>query len=143
MFAPAPSSRNALAANALAYHTVGIETGVGAASPHQLVTMLFDGFNTAIAEAKSAMAQGRIEAKCKALIRALRIVDEGLKAPLDAAGGALTQNLSSLYAYVSLRLTQANLNNDVAALDECVQLMEPVRSAWLAIGPAANAANAA
>jgi flagellar protein FliS len=40
---------------------------------------------------------------------------------------------------VSLRLTQANLNNDVAALDECVKLLEPVRSAWLAIGPAAPA----
>jgi flagellar protein FliS len=106
------------------------------------VTMLFDGFNTAIAEAKSALAQGRVDAKCKALVRALRIVDEGLKAPLDAAGGELTANLSSLYAYVSLRLTQANLNNDAAALDECVQLLEPVRSAWLAIGPAANAANA-
>ena len=143
MFAPAPSSRNASSANARAYHTVGVETGVAAASPHQLVTMLFDGFNTAIAEAKSALAQGRVDAKCKALIRALRIVDEGLKAPLDAAGGELTANLSSLYAYVSLRLTQANLNNDVAALDECVQLLEPVRSAWLAISPAANAANAA
>ena len=105
--------------------------------------MLFDGFNAAVGEARIALAEGQIEAKCKALMRALRIVDEGLKAPLDASGGALTANLSSLYGYVSLRLTQANLNNDVAALDECVKLMEPVRSAWLAIGPAANAANAA
>ena len=64
----------------------------------------------------------------------LRIVDEGLKAPLDAAGGSLSEKLASLYSYVSLRLTQANLNNDVAALDECVKLLEPVRSAWLAIG---------
>jgi len=143
MFAPASPSRNAPGAFARAYHTVGVETGVAAATPHQLVTMLFDGFNTAIAEAKSALAQGQVEAKCKALVRALRIVDEGLKAPLDAAGGALTQNLASLYAYISLRLTQANLHNDVAALDECVRLMEPVRSAWLAIDPAANAATAA
>ena len=36
-----------------------------------------------------------------------------------------------------MRLTQANLNNDDAALDECAALLEPVRSAWLAIGPAA------
>lgn len=143
MFAPATPSRHPSSAFAGAYRTVGVETGVAAASPHQLVAMLFDGFNTAIAEARNALAQGRIEAKCSALIRALRIVDEGLKAPLDAAGGELTQNLSSLYAYVSLRLTQANLNNDAAALDECVRLMEPVRSAWLAIGPAANAADAA
>ena len=139
MFASAPSSRTASSAFAGAYRTVGVETGVAAASPHQLVTMLFDGFNAAIAEARVALAKGEVEAKCKALGRALRIVDEGLKAPLDASGGALTANLSSLYAYVSLRLTQANLNNDVAALDECVKLLEPVRSAWVAIGPTAAA----
>ena len=143
MFAPATPSRNASSAFAGAYRTVGVETGVAGATPHQLVTMLFDGFNTAIAEARSALAQGQVEAKCKALVRALRIVDEGLKAPLDAAGGDLTDKLSSLYGYVALRLTQANLNNDVAALDECVKLMEPVRSAWLAIGPAPAATAAA
>ncbi|HEY5324501.1 MAG TPA: flagellar export chaperone FliS [Caldimonas sp.] len=137
MFAPVTPSRNASSAFAGAYRTVGVETGVAAASPHQLVTMLFDGFNAAIAEARIALAQGQVEAKCKALGRALRIVDEGLKAPLDAAGGSLSEKLASLYSYVSLRLTQANLNNDVAALDECVKLLEPVRSAWLAIAPAA------
>jgi flagellar protein FliS len=139
MFASAASSRHASSAFAGAYRTVGVETGVAAATPHQLVTMLFDGFNAAIAEARVALDQGRVEAKCKALGRALRIVDEGLKAPLDAAGGDLTEKLSSLYGYVALRLTQANLNNDVAALDECVKLLEPVRSAWLAIVPAAPA----
>jgi len=137
MFAPVTPSRNASSAFAGTYRTVGVETGVAAASPHQLVTMLFDGFNAAIAEARIALAQGQVEAKCKALGRALRIVDEGLKAPLDAAGGSLSEKLASLYSYVSLRLTQANLNNDVAALDECVKLLEPVRSAWLAIAPAA------
>ena len=139
MFASAPSSRTASSAFAGAYRTVGVETGVAAASPHQLVTMLFDGFNAAIAEARVALAKGEVEAKCKALGRALRIVDEGLKAPLDAAGGTLSEKLSSLYAYVSLRLTQANLTNDVAALDECVKLLEPVRSAWVEIGPTAAA----
>ena len=140
MFASAPSFRTASSANALAYRTVGVETGVAAASPHQLVTMLFDGFNAAIAEARVALAKGQVEAKCKALGRALRIVDEGLKAPLDAAGGSLSEKLSSLYSYVSLRLTQANLTNDDAALEECLRLLEPVRSAWVAIGPASVAA---
>ena len=35
------------------------------------------------------------------------------------AGGALAADLHALYAYVALRLTQANLRNDDAALDEC------------------------
>jgi len=141
MFASAASSRNSSTASAGAYRKVGVETGVAGASPHQLVTMLFDGFNDAIVQAKAALQQGQVEAKCKAITRAVRIVDEGLKAPLDVqAGGELSGNLMSLYGYVTLRLTQANLNNDVAALDECVRLLEPVRSAWLAIAPAASAA---
>ena len=53
-------------------------------------------------------------------------------------GGELAVQLKALYGYVTLRLTQANLNNDVAALDECVRLIEPVRQAWIAIGPNAG-----
>ena len=140
LFASAAPSRHASSAFAGAYRKVGVETGVPAASPHELVTMLFDGFNVALAEARIALAEGQVEKKCAALGRAVRIVDEGLKAPLDAAGGSLSEKLGSLYAYVALRLTQANLNNDVAALDECAKLMEPVRSAWLAIGPAVTEA---
>ena len=82
--------------------------------------------------------QGQVEAKCKALGRAAPDRRRGpARRRSTPAGGSLAENLLALYGYVSLRLTQANLNNDVAALDECVKLLEPVRSAWLAIGPAA------
>jgi len=137
MFAPASPSSHRASASAGAYRQVGVETGVAAASPHQLVAMLFDGFNDALAQARAALAARNIEAKCKAISRAVRIVDEGLKANLDPAGGELSANLGALYAYVALRLTEANLRNDVATLDECLHLMAPVRSAWLAIQPAA------
>jgi hypothetical protein len=50
------------------------------------------------------------------------------------AGGKLAADLSDLYAYVCLRLIQANLNNDEAALDECLRLVSPLRDAWQAIG---------
>jgi len=135
MLAPAAMSRTASQAHA--YSRVGVETGVDAATPHQLVMMLFDGFGDAIAQARAALQRRDIEAKCKAISRAARIVDEGLKASLDVrAGGKLGEDLLALYGYVALRLTQANLNNDAAALDECQALLEPVRSAWAAIGPA-------
>ena len=66
----------------------------------------------------------------------LRIVEEGLKAGLDLKeGGRLAADLSDLYAYVELRLTQANLRNDLAALDECKRLILPLRDAWASIGP--------
>ena len=94
MLAPAAMSRNASQAHA--YRRVGVETGVDAATPHQLVTMLFDGFGDAIAQARSALQRRDIEAKCKAISRAARIVDEGLKASLDVrAGGKLGEDLNA------------------------------------------------
>jgi len=139
MLAPAVLSRQASQAFAGAYRRVGVETGVDAATPHQLVAMLFDGCADAIAEARIAMQRGQIEAKCKAVTRAVRIVDEGLRAALDVkACGKLAEDLLALYGYLTLRLTQANLHNDAAALDECNALLEPVRGAWAAIGPASN-----
>ncbi|MEP7296997.1 MAG: flagellar export chaperone FliS [Burkholderiales bacterium] len=142
MFAPAAVySANAFAGT---YRQIGVETGVPNASPHQLVTMLFDGFNDAVAQARVAMQQGKIEPKGKAIVRAVRIVEEGLLANLDVdAGGKIADDLMALYSYVTRRLTHANMHNDTAALDECVRLMEPLRSAWVAIGPGAAAATKA
>jgi flagellar protein FliS len=96
--------------------------------------MLFDGLVGALAEARGAMRSRNIPAKCNAIGRALRIVDEGLGAALDeSAGGALASDLSALYSYIGLRLTHANLHNDEAALEECGRLIEPLRSAWAEI----------
>ena len=138
MFASNAMSRTPTAL-AGAYHTVGVETGVDGASPHRLVAMLFEGFGDALTQARTAISRREIEAKGKAISRAVRIVDEGLRANLDiAAGGKLAEDLAALYGYVAIRLTQANLRNDPAALDECASLMEPVRSAWAAIDPSAS-----
>jgi flagellar protein FliS len=132
----APFGRNATQPHAKLYARVGVETGVSGASPHQLVAMLFAGFIDAVAQAKGALQNGQVELKCSAIGRAARIVDEGLKASLDlTGGGALAADLADLYAYVTLRLTQANLRNDERALDECLQLMQPLREAWTSIAP--------
>jgi len=140
-FASSPFSRPKTALPlANMYARVGVETGVSGASPHQLVSMLFDGFVQAIAAAKRALASGQIEAKGLAIGRAARIVDEGLKASLDlASGGPLAADLAELYGYITLRLTHANLRNDAAALDECLALMQPLRQAWTSIAPDAAA----
>jgi flagellar secretion chaperone FliS len=118
------------------YRQVGVQTGVGNASPHQLVQMLLDACHDSLAQARGAIAAGDVQAKGRAIGRAARIVEEGLKACLNLdAGGRLATDLNALYAYIGVRLTQANLGNDVATLEECGRLLEPVRGAWAAIGP--------
>lgn len=137
---PTPSLSAAAVRPSQMYARVGVETGVCGASPHQLVTMLFVGFVDSVAQAKGAMRSGQVDVKCNAIGRAARIVDVGLKANLDLTGGGpLAQDLADLYAYITLRLTQANLRNDAAALDECLALMQPVREAWASIAPQVDA----
>jgi flagellar protein FliS len=118
-----------------AYARLGVETQAMSASPHQLICMLFDGAVTAIGMARHHMVSGDVAAKGHAISKAVGIVDNGLKASLDAkaagpAGEGLVANLSALYDYVIRRLLQANLHNDAAALDEAEALLENVASAW-------------
>jgi len=136
MFATPQSSRNAgFGAMSGLYRQVGISTAVESASSHRLVAMLYDGLLEALAEARGAIASRDIEAKCRALTRAGRIVEEGLRAGLNLeAGGSMGQQLNQLYTYVSGRILQANLKSDVAAIDECRRLIEPLREAWRQIG---------
>jgi len=130
--------------NATMYAKVGLETDVQAASPHRLVAMLFDGVFDAMSQAIQAIQAGNVEVKGRALTRAVRILDEGLRAGLDLSAGQLATDLRDLYGYVCTRLTQANLRSDVAAVEECQRLLSPVREAWTAISqtPAALAGTA-
>ena len=139
MFATASRS-NVSQRQAGVYQQVHVSSGVMGASPHGLIGMLFDGLLGALAEARGAIRSRNVAAKGKAIGRAVRIVDEGLSAALDLQqGGALAADLRALYSYVALRLTQANLHNDEAALEECVRLIEPLRSGWAAIADNAGA----
>lgn len=131
MFAqPFARAQNASVMMSGLYHQIGVETGVKTASAHQLVQMLYDGLLESLAQARGALDKGDIEAKGRAITKASRIVDEGLKAALSPAGGELTANLSNLYGYITRRLMQAHLRNDVTALEECQRLVQPLRDAW-------------
>ncbi|MCR5885971.1 flagellar export chaperone FliS [Rhizobacter sp. J219] len=128
MFAPAfsPTKRQLGA-----YQQVHVTTGVDGASPHRLVQMLFEGLLDSLARARGAMAHGNVAVKGEEIGRAVRIVEEGLKAGLNVEeGGQLARDLHDLYAYVTVRLTYANLRNDEAAIVECVKLIEPIATAW-------------
>lgn len=125
---PRGASRQAVSSM---YHQIGVETAVNTAGPHKLVALLFDGALAALAQARGALRAGQTELKGRAIGRAGRIVEEGLKAALDLQrGGPLAANLRDVYSYIGLRLIHANLHNDEAALDECVRLIEPLRDAW-------------
>ena len=123
-----------------AYAKVGVETGVSAADPHDLVLMLFEGAMAAVIDARRHMTGGAVAAKGEAVSKAIMIIDDGLRASLDVdAGGPLAQNLRALYAYMSQRLLLANAKNDPAPLGEVHKLLGELKDAWASIKPARNA----
>ena len=125
-----------------AYRRIAAETSVQGASPHHLVGLLYDALLQTIASARGALARNDIEAKGVAIGKAVRILEEGLKAGLNLEqGGEIAANLFNLYVYCIKRLTQANLRNDEAALVEVAQLIEPLADAWKQIKDGAAVAS--
>jgi len=124
MFAPSQSPT-------ASYRTIGVETGVMAASPHKLILMLFDGALLAIALARQAIESQDVATKGKEISRAIDILANGLKASLDfAQGGELAERLAALYDYMADRLLFANLHSDAAALAEVQGLLVEIKQAW-------------
>lgn len=117
--------------SANAYRTVGVETAVTGADPHQLVNLLYQALMQSLGAAKLSLQGGDIPGKCKAISRAVRLIEEGLKAGLnDAKGGELAINLRGLYDYCIVVLSEANLKNDVKKVDEVIHLIQPLAQAW-------------
>lgn len=121
--------------SAKTYMAVGVETAVAGANPHQLVGLLFDALQQQLLSAKYSISVGDISAKGRAIGRAVRILEEGLKAGLDMQrGGPLAGNLQRLYDYCIVKALQANLRNDAAMIDEVMQLIHPVADGWKQMG---------
>ncbi len=129
-------SRNS---NLAAYQSTAVYGGVAGADPHRLVLMLMDGALERIAIARGCIergGKGDLGRKAAAISQCISIVGE-LRGSLDqTAGGELAKNLYDLYDYMVRRLLLANVNSDVKCLTEVTSLLDNVRSAWAAIGPA-------
>lgn len=120
---------------AATYATVGVDTGVSTADPHQLILMLFDGALLAITTGAVALDAKDTPRKGQSISKAIEIITNGLKVSLDMeAGGELAGRLAALYDYMAERLLYANLHNSRPALDEVAGLLRDLRDAWQQIG---------
>ncbi len=117
--------------NALnAYGQVDVDASLMTANPVQLIVMLYDGAVGAIAKAKGLLLQQQYAEKSQQISLAIGIID-GLASVLDMEkGGEISANLSALYDYMRRRLLVANLQNDVAPLDEVSGLLLSINESW-------------
>ena len=117
------------------YQKVNSHAQISEANPHRLVQMLMEGGLDRIAQAKGALARGDVAEKGLMLGKAIDIII-GLRDGLDAEKSdnpEYVQQLESLYVYMTNRLMEANLKNDVTMMDEVMGLLVTVKSGWDAI----------
>ena len=112
------------------YNQVAVQTDANTASPHKLIQMLLEAALDKIAKAKGLIANKQIPEKGKTISTVVSIVD-ALRASLDhSVGGEISGNLDALYEYMIIKLTEANLNNDLNLLDEVSKLLREIKIGW-------------
>jgi flagellar protein FliS len=120
---------------------------IATATPAQLTRMLFDACVGQLHLAITLIeAEDHVQARPH-LARAQAIVME-LRNSLSKAGGDLSIQLDALYAWVFSQLVKAQLDHDLAAAEEGLNVMTELQQAWHEVcntvdgAPAADAANA-
>jgi flagellar protein FliS len=99
-------------------------------SPLEVVALLYDGALRFIDEARAAHARHDLRARGQAIAKTLAIIGQ-LQKTLDMEkGGPVAEQLDNLYSYITSRLIDVTLKQDVTACDEVHKLLTTLRDAW-------------
>lgn len=107
------------------YREVEIETASGL----KLVVMLYQGAIKFLNIAKESNSFKRYDVVNTNIIKAQDIVSE-LISSLNFEAGEIAHNLYSLYLYINRRLLEANIQKNMAIIDEVTGLLQTLKEAW-------------
>lgn len=101
-----------------------------AASPLDLVIMLYDGAIEFLNKASTAINMKETQAKIKYIDKTMSIIEELLYSLNIDDGGEIAVNLQNLYLYMQKELTIANLHNDAEKVRHIESLFKEIGTAW-------------
>lgn len=115
-------NKNAIYLNAI------LEEDVLNASPHKLISLLYDKCHTCLQTAK-------LNAKNDEIIKAISIYEYLISClnHSDEKSATLSRSLGELYHYSIAQLYNAYNNNDKQALDNAINILVTIQSAWQGI----------
>lgn len=121
------------------YQKVEVET----TDPLKLVVVLYEGAINFLEQAKKRLEQNQIADKGILINKVVAILSE-LQGSLNLEnGGEFAARLDGLYTYLINRLLEANVNNDVAPLNEVSAHLRSLKDAWRKISDNGNQAETA
>ena len=103
--------------------------GMQSVSPERLVILLYERAGRDLAEARRAILEPDNEVRHRTLLHAQEIVEE-LAYAIDVDVWPGGEALLSIYQYILELLVRANIETDIAALDEATVLLNDLTTAW-------------
>lgn len=100
-----------------------------AATPGELVVMLYDGARRFLRQANVAMREGQVERSHNTLRRAELIIAH-LDGVLDFDQGEIPERLHAIYQFCLAHLNAARREQDPGKLEEVSELLGELREAW-------------
>lgn len=116
-----------------AYTQVNISSEVEHASPHRLISMLFEGALRQLAIAKGAISRQDVPAKGLAIGKAIAIVGELQNCLTDTDTNEVSKSLMSLYDYVLREMLDANLHSSEEKINHVALILGEIKQGWDAI----------
>ncbi|MCG7499159.1 flagellar export chaperone FliS [Vibrio sp. Of7-15] len=113
-----------------AYKKVSVDSQLSAASPHKVIQMLMAGAIERLIQGKAAMQQGSLAVKGERLGKALDIVISLRTCLSMDEGGEIAKNLDALYDFMIRQIALANQSNTSEPLDDVVEMLREIKSAW-------------
>lgn len=133
----------AAASLARRYRDADLDQRIAAATPHELVAMLYEGARTALLAAEAATTAADAAARVTSTTRALRIFD-ALDATLDHARGfAVARALSAAYSQVRAITVAASCERRAELFASAASQIAELAQSWAAIAPGAARRSAA
>ncbi|MGP1718884.1 flagellar export chaperone FliS [Shewanella frigidimarina] len=115
------------------YRKVSVDSNMAVATPHRIIQMLLAGALERLAQAKLAIENGDIANRGVLIGKAIGIVN-GLNGSLNMdAGAEVAGNLTQLYDFMLVRMSEANINNDPQAIEDVVSILKTIKEGWDAI----------
>ena len=113
-----------------AFYETDMAAKVAAATPHQLVMMMFDGLEDELVRAKSHILAKRYERKAQSINKCIDILNALTSSLEFETGGELVVNLSRLYDHCVYRLYEASGELSAEKIDEVMLILSNLREGW-------------
>ncbi len=113
-----------------------LHSSVVGGNPMELVIALYEGAIEATRQARQCLEARDIWGRSKAVSKAGNILTELIISLDDEKGGAISQNLKRLYAYMQSKLLEAHIKQSAAPLQEIERLLGTLLEAWRAVSAA-------